>query len=156
LVELADALHLGVAEPKLAAQPRKIVTAAGKLPGADAAAQQIRSASDCRPGHEYREEYEQGPTHGLLPQGGRAYGIQVARFGQVVGAAGALGNAQRKADQKHGGSRRESPARAQEPRGQRIEPVCGRSLCPLNPAPNGILKSEREIGHETGLAQERT
>ena len=35
LVQLPDALHLGVVEPKLAAQPRKIVAIGGKLPGAN-------------------------------------------------------------------------------------------------------------------------
>src|ERR1039458_5311578 len=152
-VQLPDALHLGVAEPKLTAQPREIVAATGKLARADLPGQHIRTADDGYATQEQCDDDEEGPAHGLLAQGGRAYRVQVARFGQVVGVAGALGDAERKAEQKHGCGCRQRPARTQEPRGDSIEPVCGGSLRPLNTAPHGSLEAGREVGREAGFAQ---
>ena len=45
--------------------------------------------------------------------------------------------------------------RAQEPCGQRVEPVCGGSLRPLDTAPHGILETGRQLRCEAGLAQAR-
>ena len=159
-VKLADALHFGVAEVKLIAQPGEVIAAGSKLADANPPGEQVGGAGDGRAGQDYCEEDEQGAAHGSLPQRGRADGIQVTRFGEVFAAAGALGNPQRKAEHQHDRGGGERPAWAQEPRREMIEPVRGGpsgrgSFRPLDPTPHGVLEAGGQVGCRAGLAQQR-